>query len=100
MAARRSRRKGFENCGSGQVLGEEHGKSRLFAGLEFPSDYFAGAELGRRVAAQVIERAKTDGGDAVWTGTVPTGKCNWVGMNPAIVTAPGWKPFLLSSASE
>ena len=86
-----------------QTLAEEAGKSRLYAGLEFPSDYTAGAELGRRVAAQVIERAKTDGGDAVWTGTIPTGKCNWIGVpgaTPVYVTAPGWKPFLLSSASE
>src|SRR5437879_6061672 len=85
-----------------QGMAEEAGKSRLYAGLEFPSDYSAGAELGRRVAEQVIERAKTDGGDAVWTGTIPTGKCNWIGVpgtTPIYVTAPGWKPFLLSSAS-
>jgi membrane-associated phospholipid phosphatase len=86
-----------------QIMAQEAGESRLYAGVEFPSDYSAGAELGRRVAAQVIERAKTDGADAAWTGTVPTGKCNWInaaGATPVYVTAPGWKPFLLSSASE
>ena len=45
------------------------------AGLQVPSDHFAGLELGRRVASRVIEIAKADGSDAVWTGTVPTGKC-------------------------
>ena len=33
----------------------------------------ANLELGRRVAEQVIARANSDGSDAVWTGTVPTG---------------------------
>jgi len=81
-------------------LAEEAGKSRLYAGLEFPSDYEAGLELGRRVAAEVIARARADGSDAVWTGTVPTGRCSWVGTNPGNVAATAWRPFLLSSASE
>lgn len=77
-----------------QVLAQEAGKSRLYAGLEYPSDYFAGLDLGRRVADAVIARAKADGSDAVWAGTVPTGKCMWVGTNPGNVTGPGFKPFL------
>jgi membrane-associated phospholipid phosphatase len=83
-----------------QGLAEEAGKSRLYAGLEYPTDYFAGLELGRKVAEAVVARAKADGSDAVWTGTVPTGKCNWVGVNPGNVTGPTWKPFLLSAANE
>jgi len=81
-------------------LAEEAARSRLYAGLQYPSDYFAGLELGRNVAARVIERAKSDGADAVWTGTVPTSKCGWVGTNPANVTTPNWTPFLLSSSKE
>jgi membrane-associated phospholipid phosphatase len=83
-----------------QRLAEEAGKSRLYAGVEYPSDYFAGMELGRRVAEQVIAKARADGSDAVWTGTVPTGACMWTGTNPGNVTAAGWKPLLLSSPSE
>jgi membrane-associated phospholipid phosphatase len=83
-----------------QALSEEAARSRLHAGLELPSDYFAGFELGRRVAEKVIERAKADGSDAVWTGTVTTGPCNWVGTNPGNVTMPNWRPFLLTSPSE
>ena len=83
-----------------QGRAEEAARSRLQAGLELPSDYTAGFELGRRVAQRVIEKAKADGFDAVWTGTVPTGKCMWIGTNPGLVTGPLWKPFLLASANE
>jgi membrane-associated phospholipid phosphatase len=83
-----------------QSMAEEAGKSQVYAGLNYWSDYTAGLELGRQVAAKVIERAKADGSDAVWTGTVPTGKCMWVGANPGNVTGPGWRPILLNSGSE
>jgi membrane-associated phospholipid phosphatase len=83
-----------------QSMAEEAGKSRLYAGVEFPTDYFVGLDLGRRVAAKIIERASADGSDAVWTGTVPTGKCMWIGTNPGNVTATGWRPFLLTTANE
>jgi len=83
-----------------QQLAEEAGKSRLYAGVEYPSDYHAGMELGRRVAEKVIAQAKADGSDAVWAGTVPTGRCMWTGTNPGNVTAANWKPILLSSPSE
>jgi len=84
----------------GQSLSEQAGKSQLYAGLQFPTDYYAGLDLGRKVAARAIEVAKLDGSDAVWTGAVPAGKCMWVGANPGNVTAATWKPFLLSSPSE
>jgi membrane-associated phospholipid phosphatase len=83
-----------------QGLAEEAGKSRLYAGVEFPTDYFAGLELGRQVAARVVALAAADGSSAVWTGTVPTGKCMWIGTNPGNVTATGWQPFLLSAPNE
>jgi membrane-associated phospholipid phosphatase len=72
----------------------------VLAGLQYPSDYYAGLALGKKVAEQVIAKAKADGSDAVWTGTVPTGPCNWKGVNPGNVTAPTWRPLLLTSASE
>jgi membrane-associated phospholipid phosphatase len=83
-----------------QSLAEEAARSRLFAGLQYPSDYFAGLELGRQVAEKVLERARSDGSDAVWTGTIPTGPCMWTGTNPGNVTQPNWRPILLSSPSE
>ncbi|MBL8174919.1 MAG: phosphatase PAP2 family protein [Bryobacterales bacterium] len=82
------------------AMAEEAGKSRLYAGVEYPSDYQAGRELGERVAAQVVAKARIDGSDAVWTGTVPSGRCMWTGTNPGNVTAANWKPVLLLSPSE
>jgi len=79
---------------------EEAGRSRLYAGVEYPSDYSAGLELGRKVAAEVIAKARMDGSDVPWTGTIPTGPCMWVGTNPGNANAATWKPVLLSSPSE
>lgn len=81
-------------------LAEEAGKSRLYAGVEYPSDYAAGMELGRRVAEQVIAKARLDGSDATWTGSVPTGPCRWIGANPGNVTGANWKPLLMATPSE
>src|SRR6476661_3983813 len=89
-----------DEAASFQSLSEQAGKSQLYAGLQFPTDYYAGLDLGKRVAASVIEFAKLDGSDAVWTGTVPTGKCMWVGANPGNVTATIWRTILLNSPSE
>lgn len=83
-----------------RALAEEAGRSRLLAGVEYPSDFTAGLELGRRVAAEVIAKARADGSDAVWDGRIPTGPCMWTGTNPGNVTGPQWKPLLLSSPSE
>lgn len=81
-------------------MAEEAGMSRVYAGVEYPSDYQAGMELGRRVAEQVIAKARMDGSDAPWTGSVPTGPCMWTGTNPGNVAAATWKPLLLTSPAE
>ena len=85
-----------------QDMAEQAGWSRVRAGLQYPSDYTAGLALGRRVAEQVIAKAAADNSTAVWTGSVPTGPCNWVGSNPGNVTAadPGWVPLLLTSRNQ
>lgn len=83
-----------------QSLAEEAARARLVAGVEFPSDYTAGWELGQRVAAAVIAKARQDGSDAVWNGVMPAGRCMWVGTNPGNVTAANFKPLLLSSPGE
>lgn len=83
-----------------QQLAEEAGRSRLYAGVEYPSDYLAGMELGRRIGQLVIDKARGDNSSAVFTGTIPTGNCLWVGVNPGNAAGPQWKPMLLTSASE
>ncbi|CAN7511500.1 phosphatase PAP2 family protein [Mesorhizobium amorphae] len=89
-----------DEASSFQAMAEEAAQSRVLAGVQFPSDSSAGLELGRRVAEQVIARAKADGSDAVWTGNVPTGPCKWVGDKPVNVTVPNWKPIVLTAADE
>ena len=83
-----------------QAMAEEAGWSRVLAGVQYPSDYYAGLELGRRVAEQVIAKARSDGSDVPWTGTVPTGPCKWTGVNPGNAAAATWNPLLLSSPSQ
>ncbi len=89
-----------DEASSFQAMADEAAQSRVLAGLQFPSDASAGLELGRRVAEQVIARAKADGSDAVWTGTVPTRPCMWVGTKPGNITMPNWKPILLAAPDE
>ncbi len=83
-----------------QDKAQEAANSRVLAGSQFPSDVTAGLALGKKVAERVIELAKADGSDAVWTGTVPTGPGLWNGTNPIEPLAGTWKTWVLSSASE
>lgn len=83
----------------------EHEASRLWAGVSLRSDITAGDSLGREVAEQVINRAKTDGSNAVWNGTVPTGPGSWFSsqMPPSPPLLPMWgqvKPWIMNSSSE
>lgn len=79
---------------------QECGESRLNAGVQFPSDISAGAEIGRKVAELVIAYAKTDGSDAVFSGTIPTGPGFWRGTNPSEPLAGTWRTWAISSGSE
>jgi membrane-associated phospholipid phosphatase len=79
---------------------QECGESRLNAGVQFPSDVSAGMELGSKVAELVIARAKNDGSDAVFTGSIPTGPGFWRGTNPNEPLAGTWRTWVISSGSE
>ena len=72
----------------------------MIAGVNYPSDVAAGLALGRQVAALVITRGETDGTDAKWTGSVPSGPGTWNGTNPILPMAGTWKPWVLSSPGE
>jgi membrane-associated phospholipid phosphatase len=76
---------------------EEAMRSRQLAGIEFPSDAAAGREIGAAVAARAIERAKTDGSDRKWTGTVPEGPGKWQGKNPVNPAIATWKTWVLAA---
>ncbi len=82
------------------AMADQAGKSRVLAGLQFPSDDDAGAELGRRVAAAVIAKADMDGSELPPSGSRLTGPCNWIGSNPANFGAQNWHPILLASPDQ
>ncbi len=81
-------------------MAAQAGRSRVLAGVQYPSDVAAGAALGAKVAEQVIARAKADGSDNTQTAVVPTGPCNWKGSNPANFTAQFFRPLLMTSAGQ
>ena len=81
-------------------LAEAAAQSRLLAGVSFPSDVEVGLELGRAVAAKVIERAQADGSDVKWTGAPPTGPGFWVGDKPVEPLMGTWQPWVLSSGDQ
>jgi membrane-associated phospholipid phosphatase len=83
-----------------QSMAEEAGRSRLTAGLNYPSDVLAGLELGRAVGRKIVDHARLDGTDVAWPGSIPTGAGMWTGSNPGFVTAPNWKPWFLSRPDE
>lgn len=83
-----------------EAKAQEAAHSRLVAGVEYPSDVEAGLQLGRQVAALVIEHAKVDGTSEPWTGSVPTEPGHWTGENPASPAAANWATWALTSPDE
>jgi PAP2 superfamily len=62
-------------------------------------------ERGRRIGEQVVARARTDGSDAVFTGTIPVGPGLWVPTPPAFAPplealAGTWRTWNLRSGSQ
>jgi hypothetical protein len=61
----------------------------------------AGEELGRAAAAAVLERARSDGSDQTWTGTIPDGPGMWFSSAapPQLPARPYWgtvRPWLMA----
>jgi membrane-associated phospholipid phosphatase len=78
-------------------LAGEAMRSRVDAGVEFPSDGIAGLKIGQRVGELVIQHAKADGSDAEKTfdpKSLPTGPGLWTGM-PVYPTLGAWKTWVL-----
>jgi membrane-associated phospholipid phosphatase len=79
---------------------EEAIRSRVLAGVEYPSDAAAGRVVGEKAAALAIERGRADGSDRRWTGAVPVGPGHWQGSEPLAPLAGEWKPWVLSRGDE
>jgi hypothetical protein len=81
-------------------------EERELAGAEKARNAFAaGEDVGRAVGARVVELARSDRFDAVWTGTVPTGPGYWSSdfdpPRPPLLPLLGeMRPFFLESGSQ
>jgi hypothetical protein len=83
-----------------KAMAAEVGQTRLLMGVNYRSDIDAGFALGQAVAQKALARAATDGADAKWTGTVPTGPGMWVGKDPLEPLMGTWKPWLLTRGDQ
>lgn len=81
-------------------MAEEAMRTRLLAGVEYPSDVVAGRALGEKMAALAIARGKADGTDRTWAGSVPQGAGKWQGDNPIAPLAGTWQPWVLARGDE
>ncbi len=75
-------------------------KSRVAAGVAFPSDVSAGLDLGRSVAQMVIAYAKMDGSDQTFSGSFPQSTGVWGSPNPVTPLAGSWRPWVLNGAAD
>ena len=75
--------------------------SRLRTGLQLPSDIERGIAIGKQIASQYIEYAKTDRTDRMWEGQVPTADSLWSG-NPGKwdPMKRQWRPLALLSPDQ
>jgi len=84
----------------------EIGRTRVQAGVNYPSDVDAGMALGRRVAERVIDRARNDGADRAWDGRRPgAGPRFWEpppgsAARPVSPVAGTWGTWLMRSGSQ
>jgi membrane-associated phospholipid phosphatase len=83
-----------------KAMAAEAGQTRLLMGANYRSDIDAGVALGQAVAQKGLARAATDGSDAKWTGTVPTGPGMWGGKEPLEPLQGTWKPWLMTRGDQ
>jgi membrane-associated phospholipid phosphatase len=82
------------------------GEARIASGQAYRSDVDAGYELGRAVARQVLERARGDGADAAWAGSMPADSWAWRPTPPRRVrdpfdaTAGSWRTWVLERGDQ
>jgi membrane-associated phospholipid phosphatase len=86
-------------------MAEQAARSRVVAGVSFPSDARAGLALGRAVGAAVVERAKHDGFDRKWDGKRPHGRGYWEPppgslARPVEPLAGSWRTWVLRSGRQ
>jgi membrane-associated phospholipid phosphatase len=81
-------------------LAAEAARSRVFAGVAYPSDVSAGLQLGRQVGQMVIAYAMADGATTPFAGSFPAAPGVWSSSAPVTPLAGSWKPWVLSSGNQ
>ena len=79
---------------------QEAARSRLEAGVAFPSDVAAGLMLGRQVGERAVAWGRADGSSEVWSGNVPRGLGTFAGVNPVEPLAGTWRTWVLTSGNQ
>lgn len=87
------------------ALAQEEMDTRLWAGVNYPSDIEAGRALGSEVAQQAMAFCNTDGADTPWAGSIPEGPGYWHSSAnpPTPPLLPGWgtvRPWLMTAADQ
>ena len=88
------------------TMADEAARSRVLAGVQYPSDTTAGLDLGHHVAELVIDRARHDGSDVPWSGSIPNDPSLWNldgypdGTVPVTPNFGTLKPWVLESGSQ
>jgi membrane-associated phospholipid phosphatase len=81
-------------------LAKEAGESRIYAGVQYPSDVEAAWTLGKQVASRVVEQARKDGADAKYTDPLPTDPKLWRGEYPVGINVRKYKPVFMKSGDQ
>ncbi len=56
--------------------------------------------LGLKVGEIAVRRGRSDGSDAVFTGTIPSGPAFWSGTNPVLPMAGQWSTWICADGAE
>ncbi len=89
-----------EKADSILALAKQAAQSRIYAGIQYPSDVSEGWKLGEKVAAKVIAQAKKDGADQPLKETMPKEKNLWHGDFPVGINVRNYKPFVIRSTDQ
>jgi membrane-associated phospholipid phosphatase len=81
-------------------MADQAAQSRVLARVAFPSDVYAGLDLGNQVGQAVIAYAKADGSSQPFTGSFTPAAGIWGSATPVAPLAGSWKPWVLTSASQ
>jgi membrane-associated phospholipid phosphatase len=81
-------------------LARNASQSRIDAGVQYPSDAEAGWKMGEEVAKRIIEKAKNDGSNAVYSGKVNKDPKKWTGPYALGINVPLFTTLVLRSADQ